>query len=248
MTPRMPVPALMSAKMIAVALALSACSAGRFSFDKDGSYGVAAGRLDPDLVRQATTAPAQNNLGIVALLVNDSRVKCTAFLNQLIAAESTTDTSLDIASTILSALATAFTPLATVHGLTAAATIATGSKTAIDTDVYSKASIANFAQAVQTTYGSDLKTYWTAKTTAGASVIPVVELPTINAIHAECALGPAEASIGATLQSASQSSGGQPPGGGGNATAKGANPPAPNPLGPTGAHMPVPGHPVVPAP
>ena len=58
----------------------------------------------------------------------------------------------DVGTTILSALSTAFTPIATVHALSAAATITSGTKTAVDADIYQTATAPLMVEAIQQTY------------------------------------------------------------------------------------------------
>lgn len=140
---------------------------------------------------------------IVGAIVIDSMNKCSEFSNGLVLNENTANTGLDIATTVFSALGTLFTPLATVHAMTAGATITSGSKTAIDTDIYSKMSIANFAQAIQQTYYADMKIYVNGLS-ATAAITPELEYAKIAAIHRECALAPAEMQISAALTTQTQ--------------------------------------------
>jgi hypothetical protein len=137
----------------------------------------------------------------IGTLVNQSEQKCARFLNGLVLFETSTNTSLDITTTILSALGTAFTPINTVHALTAASSISSGTKTALDADIYAKASIANFSQAIQSTYYSDMGKYVDSLSTADPNtLIWPIQVYKIETIHRECALAPAEASITAALQ------------------------------------------------
>jgi len=114
-------------------------------------------RLSPQSpdTTQVTLSPAaaagheKEYLGYVLI---DSGQKCQEFADRLSVAQRGVDTSFDILTVILSALATAFTPLSTVHGLTAAATISTGTKTAIDADIYAKATAALILQEINNTY------------------------------------------------------------------------------------------------
>jgi hypothetical protein len=186
---------------LAMTTLLSACGTSQLAFTGDGGYGVAANNINPDLIRKVTDAPPTGTDGLhaVAALVRDSQDKCADFVKRLVVTETGFNIGLDLASTGLSALSTAFTPLSTVHALGAASSIASGSRTAIDSDVYAKASIANFAQAIQSTYYSDMKKYWTAVSKRSAADA-LLELPVIMQIHAECALAPAESSISSTLK------------------------------------------------
>jgi hypothetical protein len=137
----------------------------------------------------------------IAAVVNQSQHACSDFVSGLVLAETASNTSFDILSTITSALATVFHPLSTVHSLTAGTTILTGSKTAVDSDIYAKASVANFATAIQSTYYTDMGKYVNGLGAADPTTLDwQIEMYKISVIHAECALAPAEASIAATLQ------------------------------------------------
>jgi hypothetical protein len=134
-------------------------------------------------------------------VVNESEYFCGKFLNGLVLAENTTNVGLDIMTTVFTALGTAFTPLATVHALTAAGSISSGTKTAISSDIYARATIANYAQAIQASYYSDMKIYVDALTAANDdSLVPSIEVSKIRTIHKECSLASAQATISSTLQ------------------------------------------------
>jgi len=136
-------------------------------------------------------------------VVSDSEHKCGLFLNGLVLGENTTNTTLDLATTAFSALSTAFTPPGTKTALSAAASIASGSKTAIDTDIYAKAAIADFSTAIQKTYSAGIRDYTdklpTLPDTDSAPLIVSNEVAKIQAIHALCGLAPAESSLQAKL-------------------------------------------------
>jgi hypothetical protein len=149
------------------------------------------------------TGHEKEYLGYVLL---DSGRKCQEFTNRLSVAQRGVDTSFDILTVILSALATAFTPLSTVHGLTAAATISTGTKAAINADVYAKATAALILQEINQTYYADIDKYRTELSkTQDAGVIPTIELSKIEAIHRECSLDAAIASLSQSQAAASAS-------------------------------------------
>jgi hypothetical protein len=134
-------------------LALMGCSAQQAALT---GRGVAADALDPTLVRTALQNNAPDKGPLVGQLIDDSETKCEDFINKLVLVETSTDTTLDIIATGASVGATAFAAKATKTALAAVAAIAGGSKTAIDADIFAKASIANFAQAIQTTYYQDM--------------------------------------------------------------------------------------------
>jgi hypothetical protein len=107
----------------------------------------------------------------------------------------------DILTTIFSALATAFTPLATVHSLTAAATISTGTKTALDSDIFARETAPLIIQAVDNTYYKEYTTYTNnLATKAAASITPAIEYNVIKGFHKDCTLDSALASISSQLK------------------------------------------------
>lgn len=152
----------------------------------------------PSLKENASLRDKLEYLGSVA---SDSEHKCGLFLNGLVLGENTTNTTLDVASTAFSALSTAFAPPGTKTALSAAASIASGSKTAIDTDIYAKAAIADFSTAIQKTYSTQMQTYTTnlPTLTDNPPLIVSNEVAKIQAIHALCGLAPAESSLQAKL-------------------------------------------------
>jgi hypothetical protein len=113
--------------------------------------------------------------------------------------ENTTNTGFDLATTLFSALATAFRPLSTVHGLTAAASVSGGWKTAIDSDIYSKASAANYVQIIQGSYYQDMPAFMASleaeEKKDRTSVDPLFALGNIRRIHVECSLEAAQAKL-----------------------------------------------------
>jgi hypothetical protein len=134
-------------------------------------------------------------------VLDDSQTKCDNFMRELQVAETSANAGLDFVTNVFSALGTAFTPLSTVHALTAAGTITGGWKSALDSDLYAKATIANYSQAILSTYTKDMKTYSDALKSADPNqVIFSIEYRNIKSIHSECSLAAAQASISATLQ------------------------------------------------
>jgi len=189
---------------------ISGCTAFH-DWSQQSSFGMAASDLNPDLVNDKVMsnpgssypAPANANKSYLGLVVKDSEGKCSEFVNHLVLQETTSNTGLDIITTVFSALATVFTPLNTVHALTAGASIASGSKTAIDADIFGKATVANYAQAIQATYYTDIDSYLAALNTASDDkLIPSIEVSKIVAIHKECALASAQSTISQTMLSA----------------------------------------------
>jgi hypothetical protein len=185
--------------MLVIIGSLSACSTLK-KLTSPGLLVVAADPIGNQVIsdaENAQAATAKNKLGIVLV---DSETKCDEFTKKLSIANIGSNATLDIATTIFSAAATAVTPLGTVHGLTAASTVASGSKTAIDSDVFAKATIANIAQAISATYYKDMAGYEAGLAAEQPdSIVPSVEVAKILSIHKECALDSAEASISSTL-------------------------------------------------
>jgi hypothetical protein len=188
-----------------LALSLGGCGHIGEQWSEAG-YGVAATPLFPD-----GQVPGTGDKMAVWSAVNLSEQKCSRFVNGLIAAETGTNTGLDLTTTVLSTLAATFTPLATAHALSAGAAISSGWKTAIDSDVFAKASVANYAQAIQSTYFRDIGAYG-EKLAAQTGPIDIgAEFAQIQSIHAECSLGSAQAAIAASLHTGASTAGLQAP-------------------------------------
>ena len=141
------------------------------------------------------------NKQYLAKVVNESQYLCGRFVNALVISSVGVHGDLDILTTVFSALGTAFTPIATVHALTAAASISSGWKSAIDSDLYAQATIANYAEVIQSTYYVDMNKYVKQlEKIPDAEIIPEIELTKIRPIHKECSLASAQASIHASLE------------------------------------------------
>jgi hypothetical protein len=102
--------------------------------------------LDPNLNAGAT--PRQYLLAEIT----DSYGKCEAYKRRLLYGSRVSNLGFDILTTIFSALGSVFTPVETVHAFTAATTISSGTKTAIDADIYQNATAPLMVQAIATTY------------------------------------------------------------------------------------------------
>jgi hypothetical protein len=142
-------------------------------------------------------------LEFLGRVVLDSESKCITFVNTLVVADNTVNTTGDILSTLLTAAGTVFTPLNTVHALTASSTVVTGTKTAVNSDIYAKASIANFQTALQGTYFKSMASYTDALPKL-TDVSVGAELSKIESIHSTCTLAAAESSIATTISSPAQ--------------------------------------------
>jgi hypothetical protein len=137
---------------------------------------------------------------LIGAVVLDSYDKCGAFVSAMTRSQDSVNTAGDIVSTILTGLATVFTPITTIHALTAASTIVTGTKTAINSDLWAKANIANFSKAIDGTYYNKMADYTTSLTTMDPATITINnEVAKITSIHHMCALAPAEDSISQQL-------------------------------------------------
>ena len=95
----------------------------------------------------------------VNLLVQDSQTKCAHFVDSMFAETAGAGFVLDILSTGTSALATVFTPLATVHSLTASSTIFGAAKTGISANYLNTLTISHITQAIQSGYTSNMQNY-----------------------------------------------------------------------------------------
>jgi hypothetical protein len=168
---------------------------------------IAADPLDTKEVQAVLTAPdPATQFAAIGVVINDSFAKCEQFTNGLVMIENTTNTGFDMTTTLLSALATAFRPLSTVHGLTAGASVSSGWKTAIDSDIYSKASASSYVQIIQGTYYKDMPAYLATleaqEKQDKASIEPAFALGNIRRIHIECSLAAAQTKLSAAVAGA----------------------------------------------
>jgi hypothetical protein len=99
---------------VPVVLVLASCTSGPLS----NQNSVSALPLDSTIVNSAEaavpgTASARSS---VSKVVYDSETKCAAFLNSLVLTETGTNTSLDMLTTVFSALGTAYCDRSLAHG------------------------------------------------------------------------------------------------------------------------------------
>ncbi len=115
---------------------------------------------------------------------------CELYKRRLLFASRANNASFDIATTALSALATAFTPLATVHALSAAAAITSGTKTAIDADIYENATAPVMVQALQTVYDTPMASLHSKVRAApnDVALATIADEGDIIAAHQKCSL------------------------------------------------------------
>ena len=141
-----------------------------------------------------------NNVEVVHLMVQDSQKKCAEFVDSMFAENAGTNTALDSLSTLSSALATVFTPIAVTHSLSAASTLFSGVKSSVSSNYLNTMAIGHVAQAIQVTYSSDMQKYISYLDTADPSKVDVIaERSRIESYHNECSLAAAEGSIDSTL-------------------------------------------------
>jgi hypothetical protein len=95
----------------------------------------------------------------LGFVVSASEHRCATFLTSLVVSSNGTHTALDMITTVFSVLGTAFTPIATVHALTAGATISNGWKNAIDTDIYAQLALQDMLQEILDTYYNQMNIY-----------------------------------------------------------------------------------------
>jgi len=141
---------------------------------------------------------SRDYLGNIAI---ESEANCKLFLDTLVSSANSTRLGLDGLGTVFGALGTAFTPLATVHAMSAGSAIASGLRTSIDSDIYAKAAIASYSQAIQSGYFTDIHTYLAKlETTDPSTLIRPIEVAKLETIHAECSLAAAQAGIASTMR------------------------------------------------
>jgi hypothetical protein len=206
-------------------LAMSAC--GTSVDNISGAADISPSLLSPEAQNAAqSTGQKRQYLGLVA---GDSEDKCKQFALALIGSETNFNTGSDIAVTITQALGTAFTPLTTVHAFTAAGAIISGSKTAVNADVWAKQPITNLLAAIGNKYYVPMATYTAALEKASEdSLVVSIEVDNIKAIHQACNL--------ASAQTAIQSKVAEPTG----STQQQQGPPPPAPPGVVGGAAPTP--------
>jgi hypothetical protein len=190
---------------LAVAV-LSGCGTLKNVAD-DESYGVAAAKIctetDSKQGSQCQNWKAENSYDGVLKAINSSQRHCNAFINGLVAAQTGTNTFLDIGTTAFSVLGTALKTVSAANAFSAAAATTSGWKTAIDSNVFARATASNYVQAIQATYYRSLAAYQANLEASHArdpsSIHYYAELSKIQAIHAQCSLASAQASISAAL-------------------------------------------------
>jgi hypothetical protein len=128
----------------------------------------------------------------IAGVAFDSIVKCDYFTKSqgLIARGVSTD--LDLATTVLTALATVFTPIATIHALTGTALITSGWKDNLNSNLYAKYAAEIIGNQIDTSYFTPMYLYvqdLQRRAERGDKLNPQFEVIRIVMIHRECDVG-----------------------------------------------------------
>lgn len=182
-------------------LHLSGCASLLKKWEKNHQFMVGAEDIPDPVIADALKEPDKKSA--VAVVLGESERLCGDFMSGLVLAHNTATTALDLGTTAFTAAATAFTPLSTVHALTAAGSITSGSKIAVESDIYAKANVGNFSQAIQSTYYVHVRQYLDALSQMkDADINTAIEIAKLKSIHAECALASAQSTISATLSNA----------------------------------------------
>lgn len=152
----------------------------------------------------ATTVPC-TDFEKAHVVVFESQSKCNDFITRMFAANAATNTRLDLLTTFLTSVASVTTPTRAAHTLTAGAAISSGTKLSINNEYFNALTISHIVQAIQQSYTTDMASYLEdldkLPDSERGRVSFYSELPRIQAIHSECSLAAAEATIATTLQS-----------------------------------------------
>jgi LysM repeat protein len=191
-------------RMLQIKVALIVCACISITGCISGRLAMSADPLEKVCDQNTTSGCAQGttNLDKVHDLVQDSQTKCQAYITNLFGGIAGTNTSLDIIGTAFSAAATVFKPLTTVHALSAGSTLATGSKTSIQTEYMNSVTISHVIQAIDSTYGVKMQAYisYLDKVSNQNGIDVVAERSTILSYHGLCSLAAANGSIVNSLQ------------------------------------------------
>jgi uncharacterized protein YceK len=194
---------------ILICLTTSGCLSLLQSINPAEEHLVGAEAMTSEVPVNGTTwdlsnVPPDQRKTYVGLLLDQSEKKCHAFLGGLSATARGGDAVFDVLTTIFSALGTAFTPLATVHSLTAAASISSGTKTAIDSDIFAKQTATLIIQAIDNTYYVEYKNYTTILAPKSNTDITLsIEYAVIKGFHKDCTL---DSALGSLISSQTKAS------------------------------------------
>ncbi|MDR3447000.1 MULTISPECIES: hypothetical protein [unclassified Dyella] len=148
----------------------------------------------------ADFAGKKRYLGAVLL---DSVLKCRDFANKVDAAQGDANFIGDTFSTLFSALATVAKPITTVHGLTASATVASGTKNAYLSGYFADATVANIGKVMTVSYAVAVQQYMDGMSSmTDENLILPVEVAKIESIHSKCSMASAEYLISQSISTA----------------------------------------------
>lgn len=185
-----------TAAVLILTAVLNGCSATVDQFV--GQYGglIAANPLDPVITIPATSKGQEptildprnfplddkgykaDTISYVVLETFSSLLKCKKLLDSQGIVSRGIDADLDLITTVLTALATAFSPISTVHIFTAAALISSGWKNVLDSDLYAKKTSDIIATQIDTSYFSAMTKYvsgFTDRVSKGRTIYPQLE-------------------------------------------------------------------------
>ncbi len=193
-------PSLQALRNVSILAVLGGCSAmlpQRYQLTAPPLAALYASSQSTDVVPALLVTDQQK----IGYLISDSMTKCSGFVNSMFAEHAATGLTLDIASTITSALASVFTPISVTHSLSAASTIFSGAKTSLDAEYLNSLTISHIVQAIQSTYSTQMQYEINKISTANPVPSADLERLVIQSIHNSCSLANAEGTISATLQS-----------------------------------------------
>jgi len=145
-----------------------------------------------------------SNFEKVHIVAYESQAKCNDFITLMFAANAATNMRLDLLTTFLTSVASVTTPTRVAHTLTAGAAISSGAKLSVNNEYFNALTISHIVQAIQQSYATDMASYLenldNLPDGERGKISFLAEIPRIQAIHSECSLAAAEATIATTLQ------------------------------------------------
>ena len=184
---------------------LAGCDAYHAVADKEAMRFAGAEALD-DSYRAAANVAAQTAVEVgssdakswIGAAASDSLRKCQAFIGRVTVGRIVPDLTLDVAALGLAGAATISEPIRVAKTLAALAGISTGTRAAIDTDVFAQNTAPVIVQKIQQTYYGQMKDFLEQIRQAG-TVNVSVEYGNLLYIHSQCSLPLAVAAIGNNL-------------------------------------------------
>lgn len=133
-------------------LALAACSSvtQRISDATQGATGAAPLETPTNMTQAINEAGSKKQFLLNEITISYNN--CEDYKRLLLLSSRSSNLTFDVLTTIFGALGTVFTPISTVHALTAATSISSGTKASLDADVYQNATAPLMVQAIQQTY------------------------------------------------------------------------------------------------